>query len=290
MAAISVLVSIALLTVLLSPVLTPSCMNPWSEAAAKAMLDTHGPDVATKLGREFFAAYDPVSNVDRMRERAATRCAVWQPTAEEVAERYTPGAPEKKWSVTRFVLYHNVVRFLRERWAGRTSESPRLRVLDVGKSEFLEPFNSLLNVTRSHFPETDLHHTPYATGSFDLVATDQVLEHTLVPHLIFLEIKRILRPGGIAIVTTVAHSPRHDQPGVFGDYWRFMKDGLLALSLPFSKVHMCGTWGNADVISLRAYEGGGSFAEQYAFREHFSELVRKNERNNPFLSWIIIEK
>lgn len=47
----------------------------------------------------------------------------------------------------------------------------------------------------------DLHRTSFADESLDLVITEDVLEHVADPRQAFLEIRRILRPGGYHIGT-----------------------------------------------------------------------------------------
>lgn len=43
---------------------------------------------------------------------------------------------------------------------------------------------------------------PYADQSFDLIWCTEVLEHLRNPEFLFAEIKRVMRPGGTAILTT----------------------------------------------------------------------------------------
>jgi SAM-dependent methyltransferase len=50
---------------------------------------------------------------------------------------------------------------------------------------------------------TDLNEAlPYANGTFDLVCSNQVIEHLLDTDLFVREIKRVLKPGGYAVVST----------------------------------------------------------------------------------------
>ncbi len=44
----------------------------------------------------------------------------------------------------------------------------------------------------------DMHDMPYQSGAFDLVYASNVLEHALAPYCALMEIRRVLRPGGIA--------------------------------------------------------------------------------------------
>lgn len=112
-------------------------------------------------------------------------------------------------------------------------------------------FREEIKVTLTQLPNVDIHRTTYPSNNFDIVAADQVLEHVYFPHLVIMEIRRILKPGGIAIITTCGFNPVHGS-GPFYDYWRFMTDGLKTLSLPFSEVLQCGSWGTSKVIEIRA--------------------------------------
>lgn len=56
----------------------------------------------------------------------------------------------------------------------------------------------------------DLHQLSFADECFDVVLTQDVMEHVLRPSAAFTEIARVLRPGGAHIFTT----PRHPGPTV----------------------------------------------------------------------------
>lgn len=80
-------------------------------------------------------------------------------------------------------------------------------------------------------------------GSFDVVICTEVLEHTTRPWDAANEIYRILRPGGVAIVTTPfnfrIHGPLPDgwkEGDPVSDYWRFTEHGLRLLFSKFSDV------------------------------------------------------
>lgn len=64
---------------------------------------------------------------------------------------------------------------------------------------------------------------------FDIVLCTEVLEHVLQPFDAVKEIHRILKPGGVALITTPYNFRIH---GPLPDCWRFTEHGLRAL---FSK-------------------------------------------------------
>jgi SAM-dependent methyltransferase len=77
---------------------------------------------------------------------------------------------------------------------------------------------------------------PFPDNSFDTLVCCEMLEHDLAFWFTFNEAYRVLRPGGIIIVTTRANGfPRHDYPS---DYYRFSQEALghLLLSFGFTNV------------------------------------------------------
>ena len=67
---------------------------------------------------------------------------------------------------------------------------------------------------------------PVKSNSFDLVMTSQVFEHIAFPWASFLEVCRILKPGGLIFLVAPSRGQRH---GVF-DCWRYYPDSMRALA------------------------------------------------------------
>ncbi len=221
-------------------------------------------------GAALLRFYDPERNSALHAARLSTRCEVKVPSNATIEKH-------RDWGV-RLVSYLNIHRYLQQRW----SPAPNSRLKVLGNERFLQPYTDFLEITKKY---VDLHHIPYASESFDVVAADQVLEHVIFPQQVMLEIHRVLKPGGIAILTTIAYNPLHEG-GKWHDYWRFMVDGMLTLSLPFKNVPLCGSWGNANAISSRATRGLGGDTKHPSFEEN----ARVNEKINPFVVWMIVEK
>jgi SAM-dependent methyltransferase len=64
---------------------------------------------------------------------------------------------------------------------------------------------------------------PVSNESIGLVLNLESLEHLPYPQKAIDEIRRVLRPNGLLILTTVMHFKIHQAPR---DYWRFTPDGI----------------------------------------------------------------
>lgn len=67
---------------------------------------------------------------------------------------------------------------------------------------------------------------PFGDAEFDTVLCTQVLEHTPTPERLLGECARVLRPGGVLILTVPFAFRVHSEPH---DYFRYTKFGLAAL-------------------------------------------------------------
>src|SRR3954447_14173811 len=81
----------------------------------------------------------------------------------------------------------------------------------------------------------DLHDVPRADASLDIVIATEVLEHCYDPARAVGEIHRMLRPGGVCVLSTRFIHPYHPDPK---DYFRFSSDGLQYLFREFSEVEI----------------------------------------------------
>jgi SAM-dependent methyltransferase len=94
------------------------------------------------------------------------------------------------------------------------------------------------------------------SNKFDVVICTEVLEHTLQPFDAVKEIERILKPGGVALVSVPYNFRIH---GPLPDCWRFTEHGLRAL------------FKNFEEVSLEALED----EERFLAPIHYSLVVRK---------------
>ena len=109
------------------------------------------------------------------------------------------------------------------------------RLLDVGCGE--KPYRTIRSAVREWVgfddpanPIADVHGSadalPFEDGSFDTVLCTQVIEHVRTPNAVIAECARVLRPGGVLIVTAPQYWEVHEAPH---DYFRFTPIGLQLL-------------------------------------------------------------
>jgi len=81
----------------------------------------------------------------------------------------------------------------------------------------------------------DLLSLPFADASFDGVVVTEVLEHCVNPPAAVDEVFRVLKQGGLLLVTSPFFWPTHGTPD-YKDYWRFARDGWALLLRHFVDV------------------------------------------------------
>lgn len=134
------------------------------------------------------------------------------------------------------------------------------RLLDVGCG--IKPYRAMFPQCREYLgierPGTLSHsrvvdvwgdalQLPFAPATMDTVLCNEVLEHVPEPSQLFAEAARVLRPGGILLLTTPQVWGLHEEPW---DFYRYTRYGLsyLAKKHGFEVVSVtptCGTWAMA---------------------------------------------
>jgi SAM-dependent methyltransferase len=106
-------------------------------------------------------------------------------------------------------------------------------------------FASYRNIS---FPEYDLCDQPLELNKFDIIIAEQVLEHVLWPFRAVSNLYKMLRPGGILVVTTPFLLRIHDEPA---DCSRWTEVGLKYLlaagGFDLSNI-TTGSWGNRACV------------------------------------------
>jgi SAM-dependent methyltransferase len=172
---------------------------------------------------------------------------------------------------TTYAVRRPLVEWLRQRADAVSRENESLRTLDVGCGA--RPYETLFTHARSTYvgcdvpenPLADVHglvsDLPVEDASFDLVLCTQVLEHVPDPAGAVRELRRVLRPGGRALVSTHGVAVFHPNPE---DLWRWTHTGLEQLFRD-----------NGDWSSVEVSSGAGSAATVTMLIAHFTDLLFK---------------
>ncbi len=110
-----------------------------------------------------------------------------------------------------------------------TRHASQERALDIGAGgssyQRFFPNRISIDIDPERKPDivADAHKLPFKDNEFSLVLCTEVLEHLREPRVAIAEMRRVLKPGGVLILTTRFVYPLHDTPH---DYWRFTKYGL----------------------------------------------------------------
>lgn len=115
-----------------------------------------------------------------------------------------------------------------------------LSVVDIGSYDvngsyrtlFGNPKWSYVGVDLESGPGVDVvlaspYTLPFASGSVDLVISGQAFEHVEYFWMSWLEMVRVLKPGGMIFLIAPSRGPEHRYPQ---DCWRFYPDGYRALA------------------------------------------------------------
>jgi len=151
------------------------------------------------------------------------------------------------------------------------------------------PISDKAEITEVDYPKVNMQKLPFPDNTFDFVISDQVLEHIEGDAQKAIdESYRVLKPGGIAIHTTVFMNLIHWGPK---DMWRFSPDALKYLCRRFSEIIQCEGWGNrlAHIIFLIYNKSRDwQIPERKLSILHF--LATRNNEKYPLLTWIIAKK
>jgi len=77
----------------------------------------------------------------------------------------------------------------------------------------------------------DLHDIDLPSDSVGTILCFDTLEHVEYPHRALEQIHRVLKPDGIAVISSVMDFPIHDYPY---DYWRFTPEAFKSILKPFN--------------------------------------------------------
>jgi len=117
----------------------------------------------------------------------------------------------------------------------------------------LKPFKSLLSEhgyyalgyhsefsSEQELPDVDgdIQALPFRLNSVSAVICLEVFEHLPAPWKAAEELYRVLKPGGRSLVTVPFMTGYHGKRGVYGDYFRYTRDGLKTLFDKFDEIRI----------------------------------------------------
>ena len=184
--------------------------------------------------------------------------------------------------LTRYYMYKKMGGYFREPLQGK--------ILGISG---ISNFYSLIDMTNAqltevNYPEVDMQNLPYGDNSFDLMISDQVIEHLEDPKKAIKESCRVLNKDGIAIHTTCFINYVHRCPE---DFWRFSPDALRYLCKEFSEILYCEGWGNRIAILLCFLSDRFRFMRIPETRWSIRRLIATyNEERYPIVTWVVAKK
>lgn len=191
-------------------------------------------------------------------------------------------------SITRYGMYQHLEQVFHD--YGR---SRHLRVLSVSHSNRLARViggQASMEFAEANYPEASILDLPFEADQFDVVVSDQVLEHVKGdPQRAIDESRRVLKMGGLALHTTCLMNPIHTADFTPSDLWRFTPEALRWLCRDFSRIVDAGGWGSPYVwltvaLGLR-YE-----PVPHAKWHPLHRVAMRNDARWPVTTWVAAEK
>jgi len=143
-------------------------------------------------------------------------------------------------------------------------------------------------LTRADFPGIDMQRLPYPENNFDVVISDQVIEHLEDPKKAIQESLRVLKPSGIMIHTTCFINYLHPAPK---DFYRFSCDALMYLCRGSAKIIQCEGWGNRLAILVCFLSNRLRFKQIPETKWNILNfLAVYKEEKYPIVTWVIAIK
>jgi len=151
----------------------------------------------------------------------------------------------------------NVDRHIKK--AAALYDSPTAKVLDIAPAQY---GGAAAHFTKAQVETVDIDYKANATYTADItkdnrnniysstytvVVCTEVLEHVKQPFKAVAEIYRVLKPGGVAVVTTPFNFRIH---GPAPDCWRFTRQGLEVLFSDFEILELTETASDRELAPI----------------------------------------
>jgi SAM-dependent methyltransferase len=113
-------------------------------------------------------------------------------------------------------------------------------------------------------PKTPWRWQDVRARSYDVVVSGSAFEHIAFPWLTIVEIRRVLRPGGLLCLVAPSAGEVHRYPL---DCWRYYRDGLVALA----------SWGDLEVVEAVVYDDADRWSDNSAQWADAVLVARRND-------------
>jgi SAM-dependent methyltransferase len=127
-------------------------------------------------------------------------------------------------------MFQKITRKQLELFLAKYATDKRTLDLGSGGSSYERFFPNRVTVDLDPLRKPDIvadaQSLPFKDGEFEVVLCTEMLEHVVNPFKVEAELRRVLSPGGMLILSTRFVYPLHDTPH---DYWRYTKYGLSKL-------------------------------------------------------------
>ena len=190
--------------------------------------------------------------------------------------------------ITRYGYYSQIREFVSKNLSNFSPQN----VLDISSSlPLLDLFgldSNRLNISKANYPEYCLPSTGLPSSSYDLILCDQVLEHVEgSPWLVGDELRRLLAPGGVAVLTTVFMMPLHPSPS---DFLRYSSEALKHIFVNHEvAASATGSWGNRAVWMLSELGFRWSPVPNNPSNP-VNRIARSTEPGSEIATWIVFQK
>jgi SAM-dependent methyltransferase len=188
--------------------------------------------------------------------------------------------------LTRYSMYDHI-RSVVDKEAGASTASFKVLAISGSASFAREIGLAAADIRCADYPEYNILDLPFTDGEFDVVVSDQVLEHVEGdPFQAVSETARVVRDGGLIIHTTCFFNWIHPDPD---DFWRFTPSALALLCDDTVEPVDVGGWGNLAILPLTRL--GLRNAPVPGSRWHpLHWAATRNNPRWPVCTWLIARK
>lgn len=186
------------------------------------------------------------------------------------------------YSFSRYAMYESIKKAF-------PSEYKKGDALSISHSKNLLELVGFENslITERNYPEESIFDIQSDDESYDIVVSDQVLEHIEGnPSDAIQEVVRVLKPGGIMLHTTCMFVPIHGED----DFWRFTPQGLSALVSGCGAGCLVSGGAGHPVHFILNLIGWSHLPVPKNIKHPLNWLARLNRDSYPNVVWVIAQK